>query len=187
MLFASRKGGNLRLCIEYRAFSQMTVKNGYPFPRVDNTFDQLTGDRGFSKIDLRSGYHQIRPDDESVPSTAFRTRDGHFEFLVPSFGPTNAPVTFKTLMNEVFSYCLDSFVTVYLEGVLTYNETMDDHVRHLQVVLGCLGKHELYGNVLECVFAGTRAEYSGHIIGISEIPVDLEKARAINDWPKSEN
>ena len=129
VLFVSKKDGALRLCVDYRALNRLTVKNSYPLPRIDDILDQLSTAKYYTKIDLRSGYHQIRLDEESIPLTAFRTRYGHFEFQVLPFGLTNAPATFMSLMNEVFSEYLDKFVIVYLDDILVYSETWEEHLR----------------------------------------------------------
>ncbi len=118
VLFVSEKDGALRLCVDYRALNRLIVKNSYPLPRIDGIMDQLSTAKYFTKIDLRSGYHEIRLDDNSVPLTAFRTRCGHFELQVLPFGLTNAPAMFMSLMNEVFSEYLDKFVSVYIDDIL---------------------------------------------------------------------
>ena len=128
VLFVTKKDGAMRLCVDYRALNRLTVKNSYPLPRIDDILDQLSTAKYFTKIDLRSGYHQIRLDEESIPLTAFRTRYGHFEFQVLPFGLTNAPATFMSLMNEVFSEYLDIFVIVYLDDILVYSDTWEEHL-----------------------------------------------------------
>ena len=120
MLFVKKKDGSLRLCIAYRELNKLTIKNRYPLPRIDDLFDQLKGARYFSKIDLRTGYHQLKVRKEDVPKTAFRTRYGHYEFLVMSFGLTNAPAAFMDMMNRVFKQHLDKFVVVFIDDILVY-------------------------------------------------------------------
>src|SRR5690349_16650875 len=133
----------MRLCVDYRALNEITVKNKYPLPRVEDLIDQLKGAKIFSKIDLRSGYHQIRIDEKDTEKTAFRTRYGHYEFLVLPFGLTNAPATFMDLMQQIFHENLDVFVIIYLDDILIYSKTMKEHHKHLRVVLDILRKHKL--------------------------------------------
>ena len=131
MLFVKKKDGSLRLCIDYQELNKVTVKNKYPLPRIDDLFDQFVGASVLSKIDLRSGYHQLKIKKEDVPKTAFRTRYGHYEFLVLPFGLTNAPAFFMDLMNRVFRPFLDKFVVVLIDDILVYSKTREEHANHL--------------------------------------------------------
>ena len=133
-----KKDGSLRLCIDYRELNKVTILNQYPLPRIDDLFDQLQGARVFSKIDLRSGYHQLKIRSEDVPKTAFKTRYGHYEFLVMPFGLTNALVVFMDLMNRIFQPYLDQFVIVFIDDILIYSGSKEDHEEHLRVVLQIL-------------------------------------------------
>ena len=187
ILFVSKKDGNMRMCVDYRALNKLTVKNSYPLPRIDDIFDQLKGAKFFSKIDLRSGYHQIRLDPDSVPLTAFRTRYGHFEFLVLPFGLTNAPASFMTLMNEIFREHLDVFVIVYLDDILIYSKTWNEHLEHIKIVLEILRKEKLFGKVSKCLFGVPQVEYLGHIIGQDGVSVDPHKVKAVQEWPRPQN
>ncbi|KAL0537610.1 hypothetical protein IC582_026593 [Cucumis melo] len=134
----------MRLCIDYRELNKVTVKNRYPLPRIDDLFDQLQGATVISKIDLRSGYHQLRSKDGDVPKTAFRSRYGHYEFIVMSFGLTNAPTVFMDLMNRVFREFLDTFVIVFIDDILIYSKTEAEHEEHLRIVLQTLRDNKLY-------------------------------------------
>ena len=136
ILFVKKKDGTLKFCIDYRQLNKVTVKNKYPFPRIDDLFDQMRGERVFSKIDLRSGYHQVRIKDEEIHKITFRTRYGHYEFVVVPFGLTNAPATFMCLMNSVFSKYLDKFFLVFLDDILVYSKNEKEHEEHLRLTLG---------------------------------------------------
>ncbi|PKU70123.1 RNA-directed DNA polymerase [Dendrobium catenatum] len=144
VLFVKKKDGTLRMCIDYRDLNKVTIKNKYPLPRIDDLFDQLSGSSVFSKIDLRSGYYQVKVKEADVVKTAFSTRYGHYEFLVMPFGVTNAPAIFMDLMNRVFREYLDQFVIVFIDDILVYSASEDDHARHLRIVLETLRRHQLY-------------------------------------------
>ena len=152
VLFVRKKDGSLRLCIDYRMLNRVTVKNRYPLPRIDDLFDQLGGATVFSKIDLRSGYHQLRITEEDIPRTAFRTRYGHYKFLVMPFGLTNAPAAFMDLMNRVFQPFLDQFVIVFVDDILVYSRSREEHEAHLRTVLLKLRAHRLYAKLSKCEF-----------------------------------
>ncbi|GJR79593.1 putative reverse transcriptase domain-containing protein [Tanacetum coccineum] len=144
VLFVKKKDGSLRMCIDYHELNKLTVKNRYPLPRIDDLFDQLQGAHYFSKIDLRSGYHQLIVHEDDIPKTAFRTRYGHFEFTVMPFGLTNVPTVFMDLMNRVCKPYLDKFVIVFIDDILIYLKTKEDHEVHLKLVLEMLKKEKLY-------------------------------------------
>ena len=146
-MFVRKKDGSLRMCIDYRQLNKVTIKNRYPLPRINDLFDQLVGASYFSKIDLRSGYHQLRVRDCDIPKMAFRTRYGHFEFLVMSFGLTNASAIFVDLMNRIFKPFLDIFVVVFIDDILVYLRSNEDHEGHLRIVLQVLIDERLYKKI----------------------------------------
>ena len=152
VLFVKKKDGSMRLCIDYRELNKVTVKNRYPLPRIDDLFDQLQGATVFSKIDLRSGYHQLRIRDRDIPKTAFRSRYGHYEFIVMSFGLTNAPAVFMDLMNRVFKNFLYTFVIVFIDDILVYSKTEAEHDEHLHKVLETLRVNKCMLNSLSANF-----------------------------------
>ena len=183
ILFVKKKDGTMRMCVDYRALNNITVKNSYPLPRVDELFDRLQGANYFSKIDLRSGYHQIRIQPEDVPKTAFRTRYGHFEFLVLPFGLTNAPATFMHLMHSAFRPFLDDFVLVFLDDILIYSRTLEEHEVHVSKVLNVLRQQKLYAKESKCEFFKSEVEFLGHMVGRNGIRMMEDKVQAINEWP----
>ena len=140
----------MRMCIDYRGLNSVTIKNKYPLPRIDELFDQLQGAKYFTKIDLRSGYHQVCINSNDVPKTAFRTRFGLFEFLVIPFGLTNAPATFMTLMDNVLKPYLGKFVVVFLDDNLIYSRTKEEHIDHLRKVFDLLRANKLYAKESKC-------------------------------------
>ncbi|WMV41428.1 hypothetical protein MTR67_034813 [Solanum verrucosum] len=164
VLFVKKNDGSLRMCIDYRQLNKVTIKNKYPLPRIDDLFDQLQGASYFSKINLRSGYHQLRVRGVDVPKTAFQTRYNHFEFLVMSFGLTNAPAAFMDFMNRVFRNFLDSFVIVYIDDILIYSKSEDDHMNHLRKVLQVLKDHQVYVKFSKCEFWLRSPAFLGHIV-----------------------
>ena len=162
---------------------QVTIRNRYPLPRIDDLFDQLAGAKWFSKIDLRSGYHQLGIKQGDEPKTAFRTRYGHYEFLVMSFGLTNAPAAFMDLMNRVFQPYLDQFVIVFIDDILVYSKTEDDHDEHLRLVLQTLRDHKLYAKLSKCDFWMREVSFLGHVVSERGVEVDQKKVEAITQWP----
>ena len=176
------KDGTLRLCIDYRQLNRVTIKNKYPLPRIDDLFDQLRGAMVFSKIDLRSGYYQLRIKEQDVPKTAFRTRYGHYEFLVMPFGLTNAPAVFMDLMNRVFHPYLDKFVIVFIDDILVYSKNDDEHAAHLRIVLQTLRERQLYAKFSKCEFWLKEVVFLGHVVSGAGIYVDPKKIEAILQW-----
>ncbi|GKB45213.1 putative reverse transcriptase domain-containing protein, partial [Tanacetum coccineum] len=182
VLFVKKKDGSFRMCIDYRELNKLTVKNRYPLLRIDDLFDQLQGSSIYSKIDLRSGYHQLRVREEDIPKTAFRTRYGHYEFQVMSFGLTNAPAVFMDLMNRVCKPYLDKFVIVFIDDILIYSKSKKEHEEHLRQILKLLKKEELYAKFSKCEFWISRVQFLGHVIDCRGIHVDPAKIESIKDW-----
>ncbi|KAC9449874.1 hypothetical protein E3N88_45822 [Mikania micrantha] len=182
VLFVKKKDGSMRMCIDYRELNKLTIKNRYPLPRIDDLFDQLRGSSFYSKIDLRSGYHQLKIVEEDIPKTAFRTRYGHYEFLVMPFGLTNAPAAFMDLMNRVCRPYLDKFVIVFIDDILIYSKSKEDHERHLRLVLELLKNEKLYAKFSKCQFWIREVQFLGHVINEKGIQVDPMKIEAIKNW-----
>ncbi|GKA19246.1 putative reverse transcriptase domain-containing protein [Tanacetum coccineum] len=182
ILFVKKKDGSFRMCIDYRELNKLTVKNRYPLPRIDDLFDQLQGSSIYSKIDLRSGYHQLRVREEDIPKTAFRTRYGHYEFRVMPFGLTNAPAVFMDLMNRVCKPYLDKFVIVFIDDILIYSHNEKEHEEHLKTILELLKKEELYAKFSKCEFWINTVKFLGHVIDSSGIHVDPAKIEAVKNW-----
>lgn len=167
--------------------NKVTIKNRYLIPRIDDLFDQVKGARVFSKIDLKSGYHRLRIQEAYIHKTTFRTRYGHYEFTVVPFGLTNAPSVFMSLMQGVFRTFLDKFVVVFLDDILVYSDSLEEHEQHLRLVFECLKRNKLYANPKKCDFFKTEIIYLGHIITREGIAVDPSKIRAIVEWPAPTN
>jgi hypothetical protein len=182
VLFVKKKDGSFRMCIDYRELNKLTIKNRYPLPRIDDLFDQLQGATCFSKIDLRSGYHQLRVLENDIPKTAFRTRYGHFEFMVMPFGLTNAPAVFMDLMNRVCRPYLDKCVIVFIDDILIYSKTKAEHEGHLRSILELLKREQLYAKFSKCEFWLKEVQFLGHIISNQGIHVDPGKIEAVKTW-----
>jgi hypothetical protein len=187
ILFVKKKYGTLRLCIDFRQLNKVTVKNKYPLPRIDDIFDQLKDSKMFSKIDRISRYHQVRIKEEDINKTTFRTRYGHYEFTVVTFGLSNAPVVFMCLMNGVFQEYLDKFVIVFLDDIIIYSKSEEEHEHHLRMVLEVLREHQMYEKSSKCSFYQKQIHYLGHIISKDGIAVDPEKIESIREWSTPKN
>nr|GFB92415.1 putative reverse transcriptase domain-containing protein [Tanacetum cinerariifolium] len=174
----------MRLCIDYRELNKITIRNRYPLPRIDDLFDQLQGAMHFSKIDLRSGYHQLRVKEQDVFKTAFRTHYGHYEFLVMPFGLTNAPAVFMDLMNRIFHEFLDKFVIVFIDDILVFSKSTEEHEDHLRTVLQTLRQEKLYAKFSKCEFWLSSVAFLGHIVSAEGITMDPGKVEAITKWPR---
>ncbi|GJT55336.1 putative reverse transcriptase domain-containing protein [Tanacetum coccineum] len=187
VLFVKKKDGAMRMCIDYRELNKLTIKNRYPLPRIDDLFDQLQGACCFSKIDLRSGYHQLRVREEDIPKTAFRTRYGHFEFTVMPFGMTNAPAIFMDLMNRVCKPYLDKFVIVFIDDILIYSKSEEEHEVHLKTILDLLKKEKLYAKFSKCEFWLKEVQFLGHVVNHDGIHVDPSKVESVKNWKTPES
>ncbi|TYK14713.1 pol protein [Cucumis melo var. makuwa] len=181
---APKKDGSIRLCIDYRELNKVTVKNHYPLPKIDDLFDQLQGATVFSKIDLRSGYYKLRIRDSDIPKTAFHSRYGHYEFIVMSFGLTNALAVFMDLMNIVFKDFLDTFVIVFIDDILVYSKTEAEHEKHLHQVLGTLRANKLYAKFSKCEFWLKKVSFLGHVMSSEGVSIDPVKIEAVTSWPR---
>lgn len=184
VLFVLKKDGSLRMCIDYRALNKITVKNKYPLPRIDDLLDKLSGCSHFSSIDLRSGYYQLRISPEDIPKTAFRTPIGHYQFKVLCFGLTNAPAAFQAAMNNVLREYLHDFVVVYLDDILIFSKSAEEHLEHIRLVLDKLRHHNLYANAKKCDFFKSELEFLGHIICRDGVKVDPKKTDTVRRWPQ---
>ena len=182
VLFAMKKDGGLRFCVDYRALNRLTIKNGYPLPRIDELLDTLCEAKYFSKIDLLSGYHQLRIGEKSVPKTAFKTRYGSYEFTVVPFGLTNAPGFFMSEMNTMFSDFIEDFMIIYLDDILIYSKSWDEHLNHLRKVLQRLRENKFYAKLKKCVFGVQEVEYLGFILKDNTVLVDPSKVEAVRSW-----
>lgn len=187
VLFVPKKDGTSRMVIDYRLLNAMTIKNRYPLPRIDELMDRLQGAKVFSKIDLASGYHQIKVAECDQHKTAFRTRFGHYEFKVLPFGLTSAPATFMRLMNDTLMPYLDQFVIVYLDDICVFSKTPEEHLDHVRKVLNLLRKEKLIGKLSKCEFGISSMEFLGHIVSDQGIATDPEKVKSVQDWPTPQN
>jgi hypothetical protein len=177
-----KKDESLRMCVDYRPLNAVTIKNKYPFSRIEILFDQLSQAKVFSKIDLRSGYHQIKNRPEDIPKTTFSTRYDLFEYLVMSFGLTNAPAHFMYLMNSVFMPKLDRFVVAFIDDILVYSQNEKEHAEHLRIVLTQLRDKQLYAKFSKCELWLKKVPFLGHVLSRDGISVDPTNVQEVLDW-----
>jgi hypothetical protein len=182
VLFVEKKDRTQWMCVDYRSLNEVTIKNKYPLPRIDDMFDEMKGASVFSKIDLRSGYHQLKIRESDIPKTAFRTRYGLYEYTVTSFGLTNAPAYFMYLMNKVFMEYLDKFIVVFIDDILIFSKMMEEHEEHLRLVLEKLRSNQLYAKFSKCEFWLTKVAFLGHVISTGGVSVDPGKVKDVLNW-----
>jgi hypothetical protein len=182
-----KKDGMLRMCVDYHSLNEVTIKNMYPLPRIDDLFDQLKGACVFSKIDLRSGYHQLKIRASDIPKTIFITRYSLYEYMVMSFGLTNAPAYFMYLMNKVFMEYLDKFVVVFIDDILIFSKNEEEHDEHLHLVLQKLRDNQLYAKLNKCEFWLKEVSFLDHIISEGGIFVDPSKVKDVLSWKTPQN
>ena len=187
VIFVKKKDGSLRMCVDYRALNRITIKNRYPLPRIDDLLDEVGKAKYFTSLDLASGYHQIRINPEDVPKTSFITPFGHFQWKVLIEGLTNAPATFQHFMNEIFKKERFNFVAVYLDDILIYSKTEEEHYKHIEQVLDVLKKNNLFLRFEKCSFFKREVKYLGHIIDEHGVRPDPDKVRAVKEWPPPKN
>jgi hypothetical protein len=182
VLFMEKKDGIQRMCVNYRSLNEVTMKNKYPLPRIKDLFDQMKGGNVFSKIDLRSGCHQLKIRESDIPKRAFHTRYGLYEYTVMSFELTNAPAYFMYLMNKVFMEYLDKFVLVFIDNILMFSKMEEEHEKHLRMVLEKLRSNQLYAKFSKCEFWLTEVAFLGHVISAGGISVDPSKVKDVLNW-----
>lgn len=187
IVLVKKKDGSWRFCTDYRALNAITVKDNFPIPTVDELLDELFGAKYFSKLDLRSGYHQILIQPEDRYRSAFRTHNGHYEWLVMPFGLTNAPSTFQCLMNDIFQHVLKKYVLVFFDDILVYSSSWQDHLTHLEEVMKTLQQNKLFVKLSKCSFGAEEVEYLGHMVSGDGVAMGASKVQAVMDWPIPQN
>jgi hypothetical protein len=182
-----KKDSSKRLVVDYRSLNEVTIKNKYPLPNINDLFDQLKGAKVFSKIDLRSGYFQLKIREQDIPKTAFTTRYGLYEYNVMSFGLTNAPAYFITMMNKVFMEYLDKFIVVFIDDILIYSKDDKEHEEHLRLIMEKLREHKMYAKFSKCEFWLNKVGFLGHIVSAEGVAVDPSKVASVTEWESPKN
>jgi len=187
VLFVKKKDGNLRMCIDFRAVNQLTIKRRTALPRMDELLDRMTGARYYTAIDLRSAYNQLRMDEASIPMTAFKTKWGLFEYTVLSFGLCNAPASFQALMTDIFRAYLDQWMVLFIDDLLAWDQDLEEHAKHVEIILQTLRKHRLYIKESKCEWFKPEVEFLGHRVSREGVKVDEKKITAVTAWPAPGN
>ena len=172
------------MCVDYRALNKQTIRDRYPLPRIDDLLDRLGKATHFSTLDLASGYHQIAVKEQDIPKTVFQTQRGQFEFLVIPFGVANAPTTFQRMMNSIFKDELDAFVLVYLDDILVFSQTLEDHIRHIKTALQKMRDAKFFARLHKCSFFQEKVEDLGFDASRDGVQLSLEKVRTVVEWPQ---
>jgi hypothetical protein len=187
VIFVPKKDGTQRICVNYHSLNEVTIKNKYSLPRIDDLFGQLKRDCIFSKIDLRSGYHQLKIRATDIPKLTFITRYGPYEYIVMSFGLTNAPVYFMYLMNKVFTEYFDKFMVVFIDEILIFSKDEEEHDEHIRLVLQKLRENQIYAKLSKCIFQLKEVSFLGHIISEGGISVDPSKVKDVLSCNRPQN